>query len=349
MSDPLTYRAAGVDIDAGNAVVERIKPLVKRTFRPEVMGGLGGFGGLFDLSGRYREPVLVSGTDGVGTKLKLAQTLGRHGTIGIDLVGMCVNDVLVQGAEPLFFLDYFATGKLDVETTVAVVGGIARGCELAGCALIGGETAEMPDMYPPGEYDLAGFTVGAVEKSRMLTGAAIVAGDAVLGVASSGPHSNGYSLIRRILQRAGCTPASGKLEQEVGGVKLIDALMTPTTIYVKPMLDLLRTHPTQVHGMAHITGGGLKENIIRVVPDGLGIALDAPAIVLPPVFDWLMREGNVARDEMWRTFNCGVGFTVILPRDAVAGASALLAKHGLASSVIGAIVPASGDERVHIG
>jgi len=349
MSDPLTYRAAGVDIDAGNAVVERIKPLVKRTFRPEVMGGLGGFGGLFDLSGRYREPVLVSGTDGVGTKLKLAQTLGRHGTIGIDLVGMCVNDVLVQGAEPLFFLDYFATGKLDVETTVAVVGGIARGCELAGCALIGGETAEMPDMYPPGEYDLAGFTVGAVEKSRMLTGAAIVAGDAVLGVASSGPHSNGYSLIRRILQRAGCTPASGKLDQEVGGVKLIDALMTPTTIYVKPMLDLLHTHPTQVHGMAHITGGGLKENIIRVVPPGLGLALDAAAIVLPPVFAWLQREGQVAREEMWRTFNCGIGFTVIVPRDGVAAVSALLATHGLASSVIGAIVPAvDGAERVQI-
>jgi len=349
MSDPLTYRAAGVDIDAGNAVVERIKPLVKRTFRPEVMGGLGGFGGLFDLSGRYREPVLVSGTDGVGTKLKLAQTLGRHGTIGIDLVGMCVNDVLVQGAEPLFFLDYFATGKLDVETTVAVVGGIARGCELAGCALIGGETAEMPDMYPPGEYDLAGFTVGAVEKSRMLTGAAIVAGDAVLGIASSGPHSNGYSLIRRILQRAGCTPASGKLDQEVGGVKLIDALMTPTTIYVKPMLDLLRTHPTQVHGMAHITGGGLKENIIRVVPPGLGLALDAEAIVLPPVFAWLQREGQVAREEMWRTFNCGIGFTVIVPRDGVAAVSALLATHGLASSVIGAIVPAvDGAERVQI-
>ena len=342
MSDALTYRAAGVDIDAGNAVVERIKPLVKRTFRPEVMGGLGGFGGLFDLSGRYKEPVLVSGTDGVGTKLKLAQILGRHDTIGIDLVGMCVNDVLVQGAEPLFFLDYFATGKLDVDTTVAVVGGIAKGCELAGCALIGGETAEMPDMYPPGEYDLAGFTVGAVEKSQMLGGDAIVAGDVILGVASSGPHSNGYSLVRKILDRAG-----SPLELDLGGVKLADALMAPTTIYVKSMLDLLKHAP--VHGMAHITGGGLKENIIRVVPDGLGIALDASAIVLPPVFDWLMREGNVAREEMWRTFNCGVGFTVILPRDAVAAASALLAKHGLASSVIGEVVPASGDERVRIG
>ncbi|TAL93507.1 MAG: phosphoribosylformylglycinamidine cyclo-ligase [Rhodanobacter sp.] len=362
MSDALTYRAAGVDIDAGNAVVERIKPLVKRTFRPEVMGGLGGFGGLFDLSGRYKEPVLVSGTDGVGTKLKLAQILGRHDTIGIDLVGMCVNDVLVQGAEPLFFLDYFATGKLDVETTVAVVGGIARGCELAGCALIGGETAEMPDMYPPGEYDLAGFTVGAVEKSQMLTGAAIVAGDVILGVASSGLHSNGYSLVRRILERAG-----DPLDMDLGGVKLADALLAPTTIYVKPMLELLAAGTSRIpnpgfqqpngwssqipaiHGMAHITGGGLRENIIRVVPDGLGITLQASAIVLPPVFDWLMREGKVAREEMWRTFNCGVGFTVILPRDAVTAASALLARHGLASSVIGEIVPAQGDQRVHIG
>jgi len=344
MSDALTYRAAGVDIDAGNAVVERIKPLVKRTFRPEVMGGLGGFGGLFNLGSRYKEPVLVSGTDGVGTKLKLAQILGRHDTIGIDLVGMCVNDVLVQGAEPLFFLDYFATGKLDVETTVAVVGGIAKGCELAGCALIGGETAEMPDMYPPGEYDLAGFTVGAVEKADLLSGDTIVAGDVILGVAASGPHSNGYSLIRKIVERAG-----NPLDLMLGGVTLADALMAPTTIYVKPMLDLLRTHAEHVHGMAHITGGGLKENIIRVVPDGLGLALDASAIVLPPVFDWLMREGNVAREEMWRTFNCGVGFTVILPRDAVAATSALLAKHGLASSVIGEVVPTQGDERVHIG
>ncbi|HUH56540.1 MAG TPA: phosphoribosylformylglycinamidine cyclo-ligase [Rhodanobacter sp.] len=344
MSDALTYRAAGVDIDAGNALVERIKPLVKRTQRPEVMGGLGGFGGLFDLSGRYKEPVLVSGTDGVGTKLKLAQILGRHDTIGIDLVGMCVNDVLVQGAEPLFFLDYFATGKLDVDTAAAVVGGIARGCELAGCALIGGETAEMPDMYPPGEYDLAGFTVGAVEKSQMLSGAGIVAGDVILGVASSGPHSNGYSLIRKILERAG-----NPLDLDLGGVKLADALMAPTTIYVKSMLELLRAQSDQVHGMAHITGGGLKENIIRVVPDGLGIALQASALTLPPVFDWLMREGNVAREEMWRTFNCGVGFTVILPADAVAAASALLATHGLASSVIGEVVTAAGDERVRIG
>ena len=342
MSDALTYRAAGVDIDAGNAVVERIKPLVKRTFRPEVMGGLGGFGGLFNLGTRYREPVLVSGTDGVGTKLKLAQQLNRHDSIGVDLVGMCVNDVLVQGAEPLFFLDYFATGKLDVDTTVAVVGGIAKGCELAGCALIGGETAEMPDMYPPGEYDLAGFTVGAVEKAELLSGDSIVAGDVILAVASSGPHSNGYSLIRKILERAG-----SPLELDLGGVQLSDALMAPTTIYVKPMLELLKSAP--VHGMAHITGGGLKENIIRVVPDGLGLNIEASSIVLPPVFDWLMREGKVAHEEMWRTFNCGVGFTVLLPRDAVNAASALLAKHGLKSWVIGEVVPAKGDERVHIG
>jgi len=344
MSDALTYRAAGVDIDAGNALVERIKPLVKRTSRPEVMGGLGGFGGLFNLGVKYEEPVLVSGTDGVGTKLKLAQQLGRHDTIGIDLVGMCVNDVLVQGAEPLFFLDYFATGKLDVDTAAAVVGGIAKGCELAGCALIGGETAEMPDMYPPGEYDLAGFTVGAVEKADLLSGDGIVAGDVVLGVASSGPHSNGYSLVRKILERAG-----RPLDLDLGGVTLADALMAPTTIYVKPMLELLATQSAAIHGMAHITGGGLKENIIRVVPAGLGLALDAATLTLPPVFDWLQREGKVAREEMWRTFNCGVGFTVILPRDAVSAASALLAKHGLASRVIGEVVKATGDERVHIG
>src|SRR5688500_6862577 len=245
----MTYRDAGVDIDAGNELVERIKPLVRRSFRPEVMGGLGGFGALFDLTGKYREPVLVSGTDGVGTKLKLAQQLGRHDTIGIDLVGMCVNDVLVQGAEPLFFLDYFATGKLDVDTAAAVVGGIARGCELSGCALIGGETAEMPDMYAPGEYDLAGFTVGAVEKSRLLDGAKVRAGDLLIGLASSGAHSNGYSLIRRIYDRAG-RPA----ELDVGGVKLVDALMAPTTLYVKPVLELLQAH--DLHAMAHITGGG---------------------------------------------------------------------------------------------
>src|SRR5690348_3116763 len=347
-TESLSYRAAGVDIDAGNEVVERIKPLVKRTFRPEVMAGLGGFGALFELAGRYKDPVLVSGTDGVGTKLKLAQDLKRHDTIGIDLVAMCVNDVLVQGAESLFFLDYFATGKLDVDTTVAVVGGIAKGCELAGCALIGGETAEMPDMYPPGEYDLAGFCVGAVEKSALIDGSAVRAGDAILGVASSGAHSNGYSLIRKIVERAG-----SPLELDIGGVTLADALMAPTTIYVKPILDLLRVPSPEsrvpaVHGMAHITGGGLTENIIRVVPDGLGIALDSTTWKLPPVFDWLQREGNVPREEMWRTFNCGIGFTVILSREDVNAASAMLAKHGLASQVIGEVVAAREDARVRI-
>jgi phosphoribosylformylglycinamidine cyclo-ligase len=341
-SDPesLSYRAAGVDIDAGNEVVERIKPLVKRTYRPEVMAGLGGFGALFELAGRYREPVLVSGTDGVGTKLKLAQELGRHDTIGIDLVAMCVNDVLVQGAESLFFLDYFATGKLDVDTTVAVVGGIAKGCELAGCALIGGETAEMPDMYPPGEYDLAGFCVGAVEKSALIDGSAIKAGDAIVGIASSGAHSNGYSLIRKIVARAG-----SPFDLDLGGVKLADALMAPTTIYVKPILKFMSNHA--VHGMAHITGGGLRENIIRVVPDSLGIALDSTSWTLPPVFDWLQREGRVARDEMFRTFNCGIGYTLIVPRDARESTIAALASLGLDAVTIGEIVPARG-ERVAI-
>ena len=338
----MTYRDAGVDIDAGNAVVERIKPLVRRSFRPEVMGGLGGFGALFDLSNKYREPVLVSGTDGVGTKLKLAQQLGRHDTIGIDLVGMCVNDVLVQGAEPLFFLDYFATGKLDVDTTVAVVGGIAKGCELAGCALIGGETAEMPDMYPPGEYDLAGFTVGAVEKSKLLDGSKVRAGDVLLGIASSGPHSNGYSLIRRIYDRAG-RPA----DVDVGGTRLIDALMMPTALYVKPILELLGAH--DLHAMAHITGGGLTENIIRVIPEGLGLRIEASAIVLPPVFDWLQREGSVADEEMWRTFNCGVGFVLVVAPGDVAAVAADLDRLGLAHRAIGEVATESGNDRVRIG
>jgi len=335
-TESLSYRAAGVDIDAGNEVVERIKPLVKRTYRPEVMAGLGGFGALFELAGRYKDPVLVSGTDGVGTKLKLAQDLKRHDTIGIDLVAMCVNDVLVQGAEPLFFLDYFATGKLDVDTTVAVVGGIAKGCELAGCALIGGETAEMPDMYPPGEYDLAGFCVGAVEKSALIDGSAIKAGDAIVGIASSGAHSNGYSLVRRIVSRAG-----SPFDLDLGGVKLGEALLAPTTIYVKPILKLMREQP--VHGMAHITGGGLKENIIRVVPDALGIALDSKAWPRPPLFDWLEREGRVERDEMFRTFNCGIGYTLIVPKESREAIIGWLAKAGLDAWTIGEIVPARGD------
>jgi phosphoribosylformylglycinamidine cyclo-ligase len=339
---PLTYRDAGVDIDAGNEVVERIKPLVKRSFRPEVMGGLGGFGALFDLSGKFKEPVLVSGTDGVGTKLKLAQQLGRHDTIGIDLVGMCVNDVLVQGAEPMFFLDYFATGKLDVDTVVAVVGGIAKGCELSGCALIGGETAEMPDMYAPGEYDLAGFTVGAVEKSKLLDGSKVRAGDVLVGLASSGAHSNGYSLIRRIFDRAG---RPGDLD--LGGVSLVDALMAPTTLYVKPVLELLKSH--DIHAMAHITGGGLSENIIRVVPEGLGLRVDASAWTLPPVFDWLQREGAVADAEMWRTFNCGIGFVLIVAQDELAALETDLGQLGLSHWRIGEVVKADGDARVHIG
>ncbi|HSC11288.1 MAG TPA: phosphoribosylformylglycinamidine cyclo-ligase [Rhodanobacteraceae bacterium] len=353
--EELTYRAAGVDIDAGEAVVERIKPLVARTFRKEVMAGLGGFGALFELAGRYKEPVLVSGTDGVGTKLKLAQRLGRHDTIGIDLVGMCVNDVLVQGAEPLFFLDYFATGRLDVDTAVDVIGGIARGCELAGCALIGGETAEMPDMYPPGEYDLAGFCVGAVEKAALIDGSRVRAGDAIIGIASSGPHSNGYSLIRRILTRAG-----DPFDLDIGGTTLADALLAPTTIYVKPILQLLaqdRAASTQpstpspqpsIHGMAHITGGGLTENIIRVVPDDLGIALDSSAWKRPAVFDWLQREGRVAAAEMWRTFNCGIGYTLIVAPEKAAATLQRLAALGLQAWTIGEIAAGAGDERVRI-
>lgn len=339
---PLTYRAAGVDIDAGNAVVERIKPLVQRTFRPGVMGGLGGFGALFDLAGRYTEPVLVSGTDGVGTKLKLAQILQRHDAIGIDLVAMCVNDVLVQAAEPLFFLDYFATGKLDVETTVAVVGGIARGCELAGCALIGGETAEMPDMYPPGEYDLAGFCVGAVEKSALCDGSKIRRGDTIIGIAASGAHANGYSLIRRIVERAGAP-----FDLLIGERSLADALLEPTTIYVKPVLDLLSRF--DIHGMAHITGGGLQENIIRVIPDGLGIRIEASSWPLPELFVWLRETGSLSLSEMWRTFNCGIGFTLIVDPTEVGALQSALSAHGLRHWCIGEVVSAGDAERVHIG
>ena len=346
-SPGLTYRDAGVDIDAGNAVVERIKPLVRATMRPEVLGGVGLFGGLFDLAGRYREPVLVSGTDGVGTKLILAKQLNRHDSIGQDLVAMCVNDVLVQGAEPLFFLDYFATGKLNVETTVNVVGGIAKGCEIAGCALIGGETAEMPDMYPPGEYDLAGFTVGAVEKSKLIDSSKLRAGDVLIGIASSGPHSNGYSLVRRILERAGVTPDNGRLDLDLGGVTLADALMAPTRIYVKPVLELLARH--DIHAMAHVTGGALVEKIIRVVPPGLGLEIDTASWPLPAVFDWLQREGNVAREEMWRTFNCGIGYVLMVPPAAVAAIGADLDRMGLPHWQIGQVVAAPGEgERLHI-
>ena len=343
---PLTYRDAGVDIDAGNALVERIKPLVKKSFRPEVMGGLGGFGAMFDLSAKYREPVLVSGTDGVGTKLKLAQQLGRHHTIGIDLVAMCVNDVLVQGAEPLFFLDYFATGKLDIDTAAAVVGGIAQGCTESGCALIGGETAEMPDMYPPGEYDLAGFCVAGVEKSEIRDGGRVRAGDVLIGIASSGPHSNGYSLIRKILARTE-TP----MGFDLGGQTLEDALMAPTRLYVKPVLELLSgANGKDIHAMAHITGGGLTENIIRVIPDGLGVDIVASSIQLPAVFQWLQKEGAVADAEMWRTFNCGVGFVFVVPTAAADAVTADLNRMDLAPRTIGRVVEAAGDaERVRIG
>ncbi len=301
----LSYRDAGVDIDAGDALVENIKPLAKRTMRPEVLGGIGGFGALFDISKKYREPVLVSGTDGVGTKLKLAFEMNKHDTVGIDLVAMSVNDILVQGAEPLFFLDYFACGKLDVAAATDVVKGIAQGCELAGCALIGGETAEMPGMYPAGEYDLAGFAVGAVEKSQIISGATIQAGDTVLGLASSGSPSNGYSLIRKILQVTGAD-----LNAPFHGRTLGETIIEPTRIYVKPLLALMRELP--VKGMAHITGGGLLENIPRILQAELTAVLDKSRWEMPPLFRWLQEMGNVAPREMYRTFNCGIGMAVVV-------------------------------------
>jgi len=303
----LTYRDAGVDIDAGDALVDRIKPLAKRTMRPEVLGGIGGFGALFELTGKYREPVLVSGTDGVGTKLKLAFQLNKHDTVGQDLVAMSVNDILVQGAEPLFFLDYFACGKLDVDTAADVVGGIARGCELAGCALIGGETAEMPGMYPAGEYDLAGFAVGAVEKSEIIDGSRIAPGDVLLGLASSGAHSNGYSLIRKIIDRA-----RPDMDADFHGRAFRDVVMAPTRIYVKPLLALMRAQPGVVKGMAHITGGGLTENVPRILGETLTARIDASTWTLPPLFQWLKAEGNVADQEMYRVFNCGIGMVVVV-------------------------------------
>ncbi|MDJ0758081.1 MAG: phosphoribosylformylglycinamidine cyclo-ligase [Woeseiaceae bacterium] len=299
----LTYKDAGVDIDAGNALVERIKPLVARTRRPEVLAGIGGFGGLFALPPeRYREPVLVSGTDGVGTKLKLAQMLDKHDTIGIDLVAMCVNDVLVQGAEPLFFLDYFASGRLDVDVAAAVVSGIAEGCVQAGAALIGGETAEMPDMYADGDYDLAGFCVGAVERTDMIDGSAIRPGDALIGIASSGPHSNGFSLIRRVIEIAG--------DEIVCGEPVSQQLLAPTRIYVKPLLELMKRVP--VKGLSHITGGGITENLPRVFPGGLDAVVDTKSWVPGDLFDWLAERGNIETAEMRRTFNCGVGMIVVV-------------------------------------
>ncbi len=330
MSTSLTYRDAGVDIDAGDALVERIKPAARRTMRPEVLAGIGGFGALFELSRKYREPVLVSGTDGVGTKLKLAFQLNRHDTIGQDLVAMSVNDILVQGAEPLFFLDYFACGRLDVGTAATVVEGIARGCELAGCALIGGETAEMPGMYPDGEYDLAGFAVGAVEKSEIIDGARIKVGDVVLGLASSGAHSNGYSLIRRIVERA-----KPDLHAVLNGRTLADSILAPTRIYVKSVLALIRALP--VKGLAHITGGGLVDNIPRILPVGLAAVLDRQAWPLPPLFQWLQREGNVADAEMYRVFNCGIGMVVVVAPEHEHRAAELLAAAGETVFAIGRI------------
>ena len=332
---PLTYRDAGVDIDAGNQLVERIKPMVAKTRRPEVLAGLGGFGGLFALPpGKYREPVLVSGTDGVGTKLLLAQKLGVHDTIGIDLVAMCVNDVIVQGAEPLFFLDYFACGHLDVDVASDVIAGIAEGCRRAGAALIGGETAEMPDMYPAGEYDLAGFCVGVVERGRIIDGSTIIAGDAIVGIASDGPHSNGYSLIRRVLDVAE--------NPNIDGEPVDKLVMKPTRIYVKPLLSLMQR--VTIKGLAHIPGGGLTENLPRVLPDGLQAEIDTAGWRPGPVFDWLAVSGRIAIDEMRRTFNCGVGMAVIVAEHDVETTLESLNSTGETAWVLGRVV--SGDDGV---
>jgi phosphoribosylformylglycinamidine cyclo-ligase len=337
-NNSLSYRDAGVDIDAGDRLVENIKPYAKRTMRPEVLSGIGGFGGLVEISKKYREPVLVSGTDGVGTKLKLAFELDRHDTVGIDLVGMSVNDILVQGAEPLFFLDYFACGKLNVEAATEVIKGIAFGCEQAGCALIGGETAEMPGMYPVGEYDLAGFAVGVVEKAQIITGSEIKQGDLVLGLASNGAHSNGYSLVRKIIERS-----KPNLNQAFDGDRtLADCIMAPTRIYVKPLLELMRT--VTVKGMAHITGGGLLENIPRVLPDNVTAVLDGTAWQTPHLFDWLREQGNVAQQEMYRTFNCGIGMVVIVDKNDAAAALKQLKDAGETAWVIGTIQARQGDE-----
>ena len=318
-------------------MVERIKPLARRTLRPEVLGGIGGFGALMELPKHYKEPVLVSGTDGVGTKLKLAFQLDKHDTIGQDLVAMSVNDILVQGAEPLFFLDYFACGKLDVEIGAQVVSGIARGCELAGCALIGGETAEMPGMYPAGEYDLAGFAVGVAEKSRLIGGQDIKPGDAILGLASSGPHSNGYSLIRKIVEVSGADLAADFHGRPLGHV-----LLEPTRIYVKPLLALMRQ--MTIKGMAHITGGGLLENIPRVLPDNVAAVIDASSWPMPPVFRWLMEQGGVAEREMHRTFNCGIGMVVVVDRADADAAADFLAGQGETVFRLGEIAERQGDQ-----
>ncbi len=334
MTNPLTYKDAGVDIDAGNSLVERIRPLVARTRRKEVLAGLGGFGGLFAIPpDRYEEPVLVSGTDGVGTKLKLAQKLRRHDTIGIDLVAMCANDVLVQGAEPLFFLDYFACGRLDIDMAADVVAGIANGCEQAGAALIGGETAEMPDMYPNGEYDLAGFCVGAVDRKDLIDGSTIEAGDAIIGIASSGPHSNGYSLIRRVLEIDS--------NSEIDGTPVTQLLLEPTKIYVRPILALM--DDVTVKGLAHITGGGISENLPRAIPDDLHAQIDTNSWQQGAVFDWLADTGRIAIDEMRRTFNCGVGMTVVLGQDDADRAVKILTQAGETAWLMGEVVAGRGE------
>ena len=338
MTQSLSYRDAGVDIDAGDQLVENIKPFAKRTLRPEVLGGLGGFGALVEISKKYQNPVLVSGTDGVGTKLKLAFEWDIHHTVGIDLVAMSVNDILVQGAEPLFFLDYFACGKLDVARATDVIKGIAEGCEQSGCALIGGETAEMPGMYPEGEYDLAGFAVGVVEKSKVINGRSIRPGDVVLGLASNGAHSNGYSLIRKIIERS-----NPDLDVEFdGGKTLRQAVIAPTRLYVKPILAALEKF--EIKGMAHITGGGLTENIPRVLPENCVAQIDAQSWPLPKLFQWLQRAGNVEQQEMYRTFNCGIGMAVIVPAEQADAAQAFLAEQGETVYRLGTIRERAGSE-----
>lgn len=333
----LSYKDAGVDIDAGDALVERIKSVAKRTRRPEVMAGLGGFAALCEIPEGYRQPVLVSGTDGVGTKLRLAMNLQKHDTIGIDLVAMCVNDLVVTGAEPLFFLDYYATGKLNVDVAAAVVSGIGDGCELSGCSLVGGETAEMPGMYEGEDYDLAGFCVGVVEKSEIIDGSKVQAGDTLIALTSSGPHSNGYSLIRKIID-----VTNADLNQDCGGKPLADALMEPTRIYVKSVLKLIKE--SQVNAMAHITGGGLTENIPRVLPDDCKAVIDTKSWALPPVFQWLQRGGNVDIREMYRTFNCGVGMVIAVPASEKDNALSILRAAGENAFVIGSVAKATGEE-----
>jgi phosphoribosylformylglycinamidine cyclo-ligase len=337
--NPLSYKDAGVNIDAGNALVERIKGVSKRTARPEVLGGLGGFGALCEIPAGYQQPVLVSGTDGVGTKLRLAMDIGIHNTIGIDLVAMCVNDLVVAGAEPLFFLDYYATGALNVDTAADVVEGIGRGCELAGCALVGGETAEMPGMYEGEDYDLAGFCVGVVEKSAIIDGSGVAQGDALLGIASSGPHSNGYSLIRKIIEVSGAD-----LQQPLGDTTVGQALLVPTTIYVKALLDLFKV--VEVKALSHITGGGLLENLPRVLPQNSKAQIDTGSWQWPEIFQWLQRGGNVATREMYRTFNCGVGMVLCVAQDDKARAIELLATAGHQAWEIGRI--ASGNNEVEL-